>query len=198
MKLLTAIASLLLTTTIFAQESGVSVELFTGFGGNHTNGGMIKFSGDVQYRFGNSTFAGFQSSWGFNGNRTISRNVTWNGTNSLIFGYMSPVSEHVSVQPYIGLGYQISMQTDYLYEDRQNLPSDLMSKIANKYYGLYSDDPSTQQRYAVERHTTIGVPVGVNFLIHKKTYGLALGTYLFASKYPEIVLRAGIAFGKLH
>jgi len=199
MRILTAITSLVLTTCALAQESGISVELFTGYGGNHTNHGTMKFCADVQYHLGNTYFVGFQSSWGFNGNRTIERNVTWNGTNSLLFGRMNPVSEHVSIQPYVGIGYQMSMQTNYLYEDPTNLPNDFMSNMANKFYSLTGKDMKTSApRYATSRKTTVGVPIGVNFLMHKQTYGLTFGTYLFASKYPEVVLRVGIAFGKLH
>jgi hypothetical protein len=195
MKLLTAIASLALATASIAQESGVSVELTTGFGGNHSNHGTMKFGADVQYHLGNTYFVGFQSSWGFNGNRTVSNNVTWNGTNSLLFGRMSSVSDHVSIQPFVGLGHQISMATDYKYEVTP--PTDMMSKMANKFFNL-SNDETKSQRYGVNRHTAIGIPVGVNFLFHKQTYGLTMGTYLFASRYPEVVLRVGIAFGKLH
>jgi hypothetical protein len=200
MKFLTGILLFLGTTTstgLFGQESGVSIHLFTGYGVNNTNHGMAKFGGDVQYHFANSLFAGLQVSAGVNGNRTITNNIVWNRTFSLQFGKTTSISEQFSVQPYIGLGFQKVMRTDYTFADPANPADDFMSKATNKAYTTFNEDKASAKRYGMSEHVAFGVPVGVNFLIHKKTYGLTLGTYLFASKYSEVGLRLGIAFGSL-
>lgn len=197
MRFAIAITFIILSTPLFSQERGVSVHLFTGYSANHTGHGMARFGGELQYQFANSTFAGFQSAWGINGNRTIARNVIWNGTQSLLIGRTNTISEKLSIQPYIGIGYQVSQQTEFAFEDESLLTGDLISKGINKLWKVFGDYNANAQRYALYRKTTLGIPVGVNFLVHKKSYGINIGMYIFASKYTEAGLRIGISLGKL-
>lgn len=197
MRFVIVITLFILSTPLFSQERGISAHLFTGVGTNHTGHSLARFGAEAQYQFANSIFAGFQSAWGINGNRTIARNVIWNGTQSLLIGRTNSISEKFSVQPYIGIGYQVSQQTEFTFEDASNLADDLISKGSNKLWKTFGDYNANAQRYALNRKTTWGIPVGVNFLVHKKSFGINLGMYVFASKYTEAGLRIGLSLGKL-
>ena len=184
-------------STVVTGQIKVSGDVFGGAGMNHTSHRMVKFGANLYTTFANNTFIGLGANLGINGKYTYERNVVNNGTYSVVFGKTNVVSDHFAVQPYIGVGFQTSVQTDYQYDEAFNAAAELAAGGVSQLTG---GDVSlnVEKRYLGENRTTVGIPVGVNFIAGGKSVGVTFGYYLFVSNYVDTGVKLGFAFGKLH
>lgn len=182
------------TLTAFTQVR-LTGTLFGGAAYNHTSHAMVKFGGEMDVVLPSGVFIGASAQWGLNGKYTVARNVIGNSTYALIVGREQQINDHFAVRPYIGLGYQRSIQTNYRYNDSLNAALELANTAATLTTGESLD---IEKRYKGERYSTLGVPVGVDFIIGKRGIGITAGYYLFVSNYTETGIRIGLTFGKIH
>lgn len=182
------------TFTMFAQAR-LTGSLFGGGAYNHTSHAMVKFGGEMDVVLPSGVFIGASAQWGVNGKYTIARNVIGNSTYSLIVGREQTINDHFSIRSYAGIGYQRSIQTNFLYNDSLNAALALASNVADVGFGETVD---FEKRYKGERYTTFGVPIGVDFILGKRGIGMTAGYYLFVSNYTETGIRVGLTFGKIH
>lgn len=186
----------ILSATNLNSQVKISANIFGGGAINHTNHAMAKFGGDLYVTFSKSAFVGLGANFGINGNESIARNVVNNRIYSIYFGHNHIVSDRFSVQPYIGFGYQKSVQTENVYDTQKNELTDLISSGVSEFTDG-DVNLSFEKRYEKFKRSTVGIPVGVNFLIGKKSVGCNLGYYLFISNYPETGVKIGFTFGRL-
>lgn len=182
------------TLTTFAQVR-VMGTLFGGGAYNHTSHAMVKFGSEVDVVLPSGLFIGVSGWHGINGKYTYARNVVTNTTYSLIVGREQQISEHFSIRPYAGIGYQRSIQTNYVYNDSLNAALELASNVADVGFG---ETITFEKRYEGERYHTFGIPIGVDFTLGKRGIGFTAGYYLFVSNYTETGVRLGLTFGKIH
>lgn len=193
MKLGLILLALSTAVTTFAQVR-VTGTLHGGSAYNHTSHLMVKTGAEVHVTLPSGIFFAGTAQLGLNGKRTVARNVLSNSTYSILVGREQIVNDHFAIRPYAGIGYQRSLQTNFLYDDSLNAALALAAGVVD----ITTDQTlDFEKRYLAQRYTTFGVPVGVDFLIGKRGIGLTIGYYLFVSNYTETGVRLGLTFGKI-
>jgi hypothetical protein len=165
-------------STVATAQIKVSGDVFGGVGMNHTSHSMVKFGANLYTTFANHTFIGLGANLGINGKYTYERNVVNNGTYSVVFGKTNVVSDHFAVQPYIGVGFQTSVQTDYQYDDVFNAAAELAAGGVSQLTGGDVIEGRLRLRQEVmvciseQQQQTITIPLVLRF--HRKRLPILL------------------------
>jgi len=136
--------------------------------------------------FPNNLYLATGVDFGFGGELTNPVAIQSNYNYKLKVGYADRrifmKTKSTTILPFIGVGYQYVNKTNKIFDN-----SIIETPTNNK----------VDKNYELENFRNFYLPVGLDFIIHKKNIGLIFGAYMNLSKHQEFGVKIGTCFGKM-